>query len=68
MVTKGAYGIDPRGELYTVQNIKAKLSIRDFMAELRTGGAQLGGPKPFSNKDVGQFANALDKFLHSIKK
>lgn len=63
VVTKGAFAINPRGELYTEQNIKDRLAIRDMMAEIRSTGVETGGPPPFNPKDKEKFANQLDRFL-----
>ncbi|WP_291326961.1 YaiI/YqxD family protein [Desulfovibrio sp. UCD-KL4C] len=63
IVTKGAIGLNPRGELYTVDNIKGLLSMRNLMEELRTGGLASGGPAPLGPKDKQKFTNQLDKFL-----
>lgn len=64
VVTKGAEALDPRGSLYTEQNVRERLALRDLMAELR--GADLitgGGPPPYTKKDAQRFANALNAFL-----
>ncbi len=63
VVAKGAYAIDPRGDLYTRENIKDRLSMRDLMNELRNGGIVSGGPPAFSKKDRIAFANQLNSFL-----
>ena len=63
IVKKDAFALNPRGELYTETNIRERLSVRDFMAELRTTGIDTGGPPPFSERDKQNFANALDRFL-----
>lgn len=63
IVDKGATGLNPRGELYTSENVQACLTMRNFMAELRDTGVQTGGPAPLSRKDKEQFANQLDIFL-----
>ena len=63
IVEKGAFAVNPRGTLYTEANIKEKLSMRDFMSDLRDTGVQTGGPPPFTQKDCHQFANSLDRFL-----
>lgn len=57
------FALNPRGTLYTEENIAERLGMRDFMDELRTGGIATGGPPPFSKKDIQHFANALDRFL-----
>ena len=63
VVEKGAYALNPRGEIYTEENIGEILSMRDFMKELRDGGAITGGPSSFSPKDVEHFANSLNKLF-----
>lgn len=63
IVDKGATGLNPRGELYTEDNIKGILSMRNLMEELRSAGTVSGGPAAFSPKDKQNFTNQLDKFL-----
>lgn len=63
IVEKNAIAINPRGEIYTEENIGEILSMRDFMKELRDGGSITGGPAAFGPKDVQQFANSLNKLL-----
>ena len=60
---KGGHALNPRGELYTTDTIKAHLSMRDFMNTLRSSGIQTGGPSALSQSDRLAFANSLDKFL-----
>ncbi|WP_299180728.1 YaiI/YqxD family protein [uncultured Neptuniibacter sp.] len=55
--------MNPRGELYTTENIKQRLSMRDFMETLRSSGVETGGPAAFSQSDRQAFANQLDRFL-----
>ncbi len=59
----GGHAINPRGELYTQDNIKERLNMRDFMDTLRSSGIDTGGPTTLSSRDVQAFANQLDKFL-----
>jgi uncharacterized protein len=63
VVKKNAFALNPRGELYTVANIKSHLSVRDFMADLRNTGVETGGSPPFNERDRQKFSNALDRFL-----
>ena len=63
IVDKGATGLNPRGELYTIDNIKGILSMRNLMEELRSAGSVSGGPAAFSSKDKQNFTNQLDKYL-----
>jgi uncharacterized protein YaiI (UPF0178 family) len=62
-IEKGGIALNPRGELYTTDNIKARLSMRDFMYTLRSSGVQTGGPSALSKNDRQTFANNLDKLL-----
>ncbi len=62
-VEKGVQALDPRGTLYDQENIRQKLSMRDFMDSLRSSGVETDGPKSFNPKDSSKFANALDKFI-----
>ena len=62
-IEKGAVVLSPRGELYTTDNIKARLSMRDFMETLRSSGVDTGGPPALNQNDRQAFANQLDKLL-----
>ena len=64
-ISKRALALDHRGELYTVDNIKSYLAMRNLMAEIRDSGEITRGPKPFNKKDVEAFANGLYKVLGS---
>ncbi len=64
IVTKGGLAINPRGDLYTVDSIKERLSIRDFMTDLRDSGMQTGGPRSFSEQDKRKFASSFDKIIN----
>ncbi|WP_044409312.1 YaiI/YqxD family protein [Thiomicrospira microaerophila] len=68
VVAAGALAINPRGELYTTSNIKARLQMRDFMESLRSSGVQTGGPATFNQADRQAFANQLDRILTQRKK
>lgn len=63
VIAKGGFALNPRGELYTADNIRERLSMRDFMDSLRATGVETGGPAMFSQKDRQTFANQLDRFL-----
>ena len=63
VIEKGGQALNPRGELYTVANIKARLTMRDFMDSLRSSGVNTGGPPALSQSDRQAFANQLDKIL-----
>ncbi|NOQ13527.1 MAG: YaiI/YqxD family protein [Methyloprofundus sp.] len=63
VIEKGSYALNHRGELYTANNIKECLNMRDFMDTLRSSGVETGGPAALSQSDRQAFANQLDKFL-----
>jgi uncharacterized protein YaiI (UPF0178 family) len=63
VVEKGVTAINPRGELYTRENVRQQLSVRDFMADLRGAGVDTGGPGAFGQRDRQAFANQLDRLL-----
>ena len=60
---KGGRVLDPRGEIYTNDNIEARLTMRKFMDELRAGGVDTGGPPPFNHGDRQAFARQLERLL-----
>lgn len=68
VIDKHAVALNPRGEFYTKENIKERLSTRDFLHDLRSSGVVTGGPKPLTQKDIRIFANALDRYLAKYKK
>ena len=63
VVGRGAHALDPRGVLYTTENIPERLAVRNLMAELRSSGVQTGGPAPWNRTDSHAFANQLDRLL-----
>jgi hypothetical protein len=65
VIDEGALALNPRGEMYTPENIKERLRMRDFMEEMRSSGVDTGGPPPLSQKDRQNFANHLDRLLAS---
>ena len=68
VISKLAMALSPRGELFTKENIKSRLNIRDFMDTMRASGVQTGGPPALSQSDRSTFANHLDKILIKYKK
>ena len=65
VVTRGGHALDPRGELYSDDNVRERLAMRNLMQDLRAGGELLGGPAPFRQSDRQLFANQLDRFLRA---
>ncbi|MEN8129736.1 MAG: YaiI/YqxD family protein [Pseudomonadota bacterium] len=65
VIAKGCLALNPRGDLYTEDNIRQRLNMRDFMDTLRGSGVLTGGPVAFSKADRQAFANQLDRLLAS---
>ena len=63
VLEKGGIALNPRGELYTPDNMAERLSMRTFMDELRGSGVQTGGPAAFHARDRQAFANQLDRWI-----
>lgn len=63
VIERQALAINPRGELYSRENIREALDMRNFMDGLRSAGVQTGGPAAFSQADRQAFANQLDRLL-----
>ena len=63
VIGRGGHALDPRGVLYTKDNIQERLALRDFMDQLRGSGVETGGPAPWSPSDTHAFANQLDRLL-----
>lgn len=63
VVSKGGFALNPRGELYTEENIKQHLATRDLMTGLRDSGITTPGPAAYTQRDRQYFANQLDRFL-----
>jgi uncharacterized protein len=64
VIEKGGQALNPRGELYTSDTIRARLSMRDFMETLRASGVATGGPAALNQNDRKNFANRLDQLLN----
>ena len=68
VIEKGGTALSPRGELYTTENIRARLTMRDFMDTLRSSGIDTGGPPALSQRDRKSFADTLDKIITKSSK
>ncbi|MBA8887549.1 hypothetical protein FHW12_001763 [Dokdonella fugitiva] len=66
LVDKGITALNPRGELYTAENVRQQLSMRDFMDSLRGAGVDTGGPSAYDARDARAFANQLDRLLARV--
>ena len=63
VIERGGYALNPRGELYSSDNIRERLNMRDFMDTLRSSGFNTGGPPVLSHRDRKSFARHLDTIL-----
>ena len=68
LVPKGVVVIDPRGDEYTEESIGERLSVRNFMDDLRSTGVQSGGHAAYGAREKAAFANALDRALTRARK
>jgi uncharacterized protein YaiI (UPF0178 family) len=68
LVPKGVIAIDPRGDEYTEESIGERLSVRNFMDDLRSTGIDTGGHRPYGQREKQAFANALDRALTKVRK
>jgi hypothetical protein len=63
VIGRGGHALDPRGTLYTKDNIPERLAVRNLMDHLRASGVETGGPAAWSRGDTRTFANQLDRLL-----
>ena len=68
VIEKGGHALNPRGEMYTIDSIRQRLQMRDFMDSLRASGVHTGGPPALNQSDRQSFANQLDTFLTKCHK
>ena len=68
LVDRGVVAIDPRGRVFTTDNVKEALATRNLMHDLRESGIQEGGPAPLGPRDREQFANALNRELTKLQR
>jgi len=66
IISKEAHAIDHRGELYSKDNIKQYLAMRNLMESIRESGEMTKGPKAFGQKDAHAFANQFNAFLSKL--
>ncbi|MBY0526315.1 MAG: YaiI/YqxD family protein [Gemmataceae bacterium] len=67
-VAKDARVLDPKGRVFTDNDIGAALAMRDLMDELRQGGAVTGGPPPMTPKDRSRFLAKLDETINAVRR
>jgi uncharacterized protein YaiI (UPF0178 family) len=67
-VAKGALVVDPKGRLFTADNVGEALAVRDLMQELRDSGTATGGPAPMTAKDRSRFLSRLDETVNAVRR
>lgn len=68
VIDNHGHALNPRGEFYSKENIQERLTMRNFMEELRASGVETTGPSAFSSADRKAFAAQLDKFIANQSK
>ena len=68
VIEKGGHALNPRGEMYSSETIEGRLTMRDFMDQLRGSGIETDGPPALSQRDRQQFAKHLDHYLMPLAK
>jgi uncharacterized protein YaiI (UPF0178 family) len=68
VIENHGHALNPRGEFYSKENIQERLTMRNFMEELRASGVETSGPSAFSSADRKAFAAQLDKFIANQSK
>lgn len=63
VIDKGGVALSPRGELFTTENIRGRLNMRDFLDTLRASGIDTGGPAALGQSERRAFAGHLDSWL-----
>ncbi|RMH63528.1 MAG: YaiI/YqxD family protein [Calditrichaeota bacterium] len=63
VIAHGGLALDPNGELYSEENVRTRLSLRNFISQLREGGVYTGGPAAPTAKNREAFARQLDIWL-----
>ena len=64
LVSSGVTVIHPKGDVFTEDNIRQRLSLREFLATLRRQGIDTRDPSPYRRKAGRSFADAFDRELH----
>ncbi|MDR3131006.1 MAG: DUF188 domain-containing protein [Treponema sp.] len=58
--------IDDRGQRYTMENIREKLSLRDFKVGLADNGLGVQRTASYGKRELKKFADALDRLLNAM--
>lgn len=68
LVEQGLTVLNDRGTQFTPENIRTRLSERNFMAELRAMGLESMKDRSFSAREIQAFASAFDRELTRLLK
>ena len=60
--------LNDRGTVYTAENIKERLSVRNFMYELCANGLAPERTSSFGKKEIMAFAQAFDREVQKLLK
>jgi uncharacterized protein YaiI (UPF0178 family) len=63
LVEGGIAVLDDRGRSYTAENIRERLSMRNFMVDLAESGLGMERHAIYSKKELKSFADAFDRTL-----
>jgi len=67
LVKSGVTVINDRGDVFTAQTIGERLSLRNFMKDLRESGIYESPDKTYGPKQVRLFSNAFDRELTRLE-
>lgn len=68
LVEMGIAVINDRGCEFTTENIRERLSLRNFMYEVRCFGLDTNRNKQLNKKDIQNFSNTFDRVLTKLIK
>ncbi|TVQ39694.1 MAG: DUF188 domain-containing protein [Spirochaetaceae bacterium] len=68
LVKRGVLVLNDRGDVYSADNVRERLSIRDHMYELRASGIATPETGGFGKREIFAFANAFDRALTRLLK
>jgi uncharacterized protein YaiI (UPF0178 family) len=66
LVEKSIVAINDRGRIYTEENIREQLSLRDFMVGLANNGLEYERTASYGKKELKQFSDGFDKTLTKL--
>ena len=68
LVDKGIVVLDDRGKVYTKENIRERLSERNFMTSLREMGFESDKSKAFDQRTINEFSSSFDSLFNKYIK